>query len=81
MASGKEIAEKAPPPGKLKGYGASSGDSVPTSDGDGDDEETKSAVAVSQFQEFMDALGLTGDARQACQLLEQYLDMVGYTRK
>ena len=81
MASGKDIAEAAPPPGKLKGYGAASGDTVPASDADGDDEETKSAASVATFQEFMDALGLTGDARQACQLLEQYLDMVGYTRK
>lgn len=81
MASGKEIAEKAPPPGKLKGYGGASGDNVSASDdADADDEATKSAVAVSQFQEFMDAAGLTGDAETACKLLEQYLDTVGYKR-
>jgi hypothetical protein len=81
MASGKDIADRAPPPGKLKGYGSGKRDSEAEAPEEGeDDEDTKSAVAVSQFQEFMDALGLTGDARKACELLEQYLDTVGYRK-
>jgi hypothetical protein len=83
MVYGKDIADKAPPPNKLKGYasGGKRNDEEPAGDEMGeDDEETKSAVAVSQFQEFMDSLGLTGDARKACELLEQYLDTVGYRK-
>lgn len=81
MASGKDIADRAPPPSKLKGYGSGGGSAAPEAaeEGEGDEEETK-AVAVSQMQEFMDAAGINGDAAELCRLLEQYLDTAGYRR-
>lgn len=82
MAFGKDIAAKAPPPDKLKDYkaGGKGEDPIVADDEEEEGEDEKSAVAVSQMQEFMDAAGLKGDAEELCRLLEQYLDTVGYRK-
>lgn len=81
MAYGKDIADKAPPPDKLKSYkGGGKSDDPPAVDDEEEGEDEKSAVAVSQMQEFMDAAGIKGDAEELCRLLEQYLDTVGYRK-
>lgn len=75
------IAKKAPPPGKMKGYGGGmpEGDEEP---GQSEEDETKEA-RVGMMQQFLDTIGIKVDpakAEEACDAFDQYLDAAGYAR-
>jgi hypothetical protein len=68
MAIGVLIAKKAPPPGKLKGYGGGDPAEPDADDEEGDDK----AARVGQMQDVIDAFK-RGDAEAACEALDGYL--------
>ena len=75
MAYGKDIADKAPPPDKLKGA-AKKSDASQGDDEDAavDDADTAKAARVSVMQEVIDAIK-ADDAETVCEALDRYNDL------
>lgn len=73
------IAKAVPPPDKLKGYGKDRPEEGDEEPGQTEGDEDKEA-RVSMMQEFMDVCGMKGNAEEACDALERYLDAAGYKR-
>lgn len=75
------VAKSVPAPDKLKDYKSKGSSGEPPESDEDDESGDEEAAGVSMMQEVFDAMGVKGDAAEACRTLDAYLEARGFVRR